>query len=338
VAVTAAIHFALLPWLGARSPLMLFAVMAAALTFWRGLGPGILATSLGAPVGSFLIQPIGSAGLYTGSAPVEFSVMFASSLTICWLIYRLKVEQENVGDIYHRKDHALAFVSHELRQPLATVHLAAAMLERDRSDESRDRAALLIQRSAARLSKVVEDLVDVTRLSGEGLRIHPAPMRLQDAVLGAVETLGPTIVQRGQSLNLHVPVEPPLWINGDASRLQQVFDNLLSNATRYSPEGAEIAISSFVDNGRAVVVVRDTGIGISRDMIDRVFEPFVRESYNTPEGLGLGLTLVRDLVTKHGGHISAQSDGPGRGSIFTVELPLAPQPAALQDRVASLTH
>jgi two-component system CheB/CheR fusion protein len=119
-----------------------------------------------------------------------------------------------------------------------------------------------------------------------------------------------------------VPLDEPLWMNGDPVRLQQVFANLLSNACRYSPEGAEISISLRRQDGSALVVVSDTGVGISRDMLDRIFDPFVREFNGSAEGLGIGLTLARSLVTQHGGHISAHSDGPGRGSQFLIELPL----------------
>jgi signal transduction histidine kinase len=312
----------LLPWLGEKPPLILFAAMAAALTFWRGLGPGMLATSMGTSVGSLLIQPLSVSEVHGSAVPIEISLTFAGSMFICWLIYRSRAEQEKVEAVYDRKDHALAFVSHELRQPLAAVHLAAVMLDRDRSDETRDRAAALILRSAARLSKVVDDLVDVTRLQGEGLRIEPAVMRLQDAVLAAAEVCGPAIAQRQQYLEIDAPLDAPLLVNGDGARLQQVFENLLSNASRYSPEGGEISISMREDNGRAMVVVRDTGIGIRRDMLERIFDPFIRESYTGGEGLGIGLALVKYLVTKHAGRITAHSDGPGRGSVFTVDLPL----------------
>ena len=105
-------------------------------------------------------------------------------------------------------------------------------------------------------------------------------------------------------------------------RLEQVFANLLSNACKYSPEGAEIAISARAEADCAVVVVRDSGIGIRRDMLEAIFNPFVRDSTGGADGLGVGLTLVRDLVTQHGGQIAAHSDGPGCGSAFVVELPL----------------
>jgi len=323
VTATTGLHFLILPWLGTKPPLILFSVMAAALTFWRGLGPGMLAIALATPVGGVLLHASAPAGR-PPSVPLESSLMFGGSMFICWLIYRLRVEQETIDQVQGQKDHALAFVSHELRQPLATVHLAAAMLERDGSDESRYRAAELISRSAARLSKVVEDLVDVTRLQGEGLRIERASMRLQDVITAAADATAPSIAQRKQYLEVKAPAEPVYWVNGDAARLQQVFENLLSNASRYSPEGAEISLSALEHRGRVVVSVRDTGIGISRDMLERIFEPFVRETYSGVEGLGIGLTLVRNLIMAHGGTVTARSDGPGRGSEFIVELPLQP--------------
>ena len=323
VTATTGLHFLILPWLGTKPPLILFSVMAASLTFWRGLGPGMLAIALATPVGGVLLHASAPTGR-PPSVPLESSLLFGGSMFICWLIYRLRVEQETIDHVQGQKDHALAFVSHELRQPLATVHLAAAMLERDGSDESRYRAAELISRSAARLSKVVEDLVDVTRLQGEGLRIERVSMRLQDVITAAADTTAPSIAQRKQYLEVKAPAEPAYWVNGDSARLQQVFENLLSNASRYSPEGAEIALSTLEHRGRVVVSVRDTGIGISRDMLERIFEPFVRETYSGVEGLGIGLTLVRNLVIAHGGTVTARSDGPGRGSEFIVELPLQP--------------
>jgi signal transduction histidine kinase len=322
VAVTAALHWTLLPWLNGKPPLVLFAAMAGALTAWRGFGPGILASSLGTAVGSLLyIQPF-AAQSHDGSVPIESALLFGGSIVICWLIYRLKVEQENVEAVHGRRNDALAFVSHELRQPLATVHLAASMLERDGSPESRDRATKLILSSAARLGKFIDDLIDVTRLQGGSLRVNTIAVRLQDPILSAVHLTGPAIASRQQHLDVDVPLDEPLWMNGDPVRLQQVFANLLSNACRYSPEGAEISISLRRQDGSALVVVSDTGVGISRDMLDRIFDPFVREFNGSAEGLGIGLTLARSLVTQHGGHISAHSDGPGRGSQFLIELPL----------------
>lgn len=319
VALTAAVHWALLPLLGEKPPLVLFAAMAAALTFWRGLGPGMLGSTLGTAVGSSLfIKPFGSPAL-----EFETLLLFSGSMFICWLIYRLKVDQETTEQLRQRRDDALAFVSHELRHPLANIQLAASMLQRDRSDATRDRASTLIARSAARLGRVVEDLVDISRLQGDAMRVQFADVVLQDVLAATVDAAAPGIAHRQQFLDVDLPDEPKLRVRGDSVRLQQVFGNLLSNASRYSPEGAEISVSARAVGDRAVVSVRDTGVGIKTDMLDRIFDPFVRESGGVAEGLGIGLTLARTVVHRHDGQISAHSDGPGRGSTFTVELPLA---------------
>lgn len=323
VALTSGVIWAVVPSIGEQPPLVLFTAVAAALTYWQGMGPGVLASSLGATTGSLLfIQPAGILDGRAGNVHADTLLLFGSSMVICWLIYRLKAEQDNVNDIHDRRNDALTFVSHELRQPLATVQLAAAMLERDRSEETRVRASKLIMSSAARLARFVDDLVDVTRLQRASLEIEPRVLRLQEPVLAAAQAAAPAMGEREQSFEMDVPDEPSLWINGDPSRLQQVFANLLSNASRYSPEGAEIALVLRERQGLAEVTVRDTGLGIARDMLERVFDPFIREPGRGAQGLGIGLTLVRQVIALHGGEVTAHSDGPGCGSTFVVRLPL----------------
>jgi signal transduction histidine kinase len=259
----------------------------------------------------------------SGSVPVESSLLLAESLFVCWLIYRLKDENESTAEVHSRRDDALAFVSHELRHPLSNIQLAASMLQRDRSDQTRDRATQLIARSAERLGRVIDDLVDVTRLKGDTIRVETTDVTLQDVIAAAADAANPAIAHRQQFLDVDLSLNPPLRVRGDALRLQQVFGNLLSNASRYSPEGAEISITTRTEDRHAVVTVRDTGVGIRREMLDRIFEPFVRESGGTSEGLGIGLTLAKTVVERHGGRITAESEGPGRGSTFSVVLPLA---------------
>jgi signal transduction histidine kinase len=246
------------------------------------------------------------------------------------LIYLLRVGQEDAQAVEDRRNDALAFVSHELRQPLSSITLAADILERDPSEETRSQVTKLILRSASRLGAVIDDLTDVTRLRAGAIKVDTKALRLQDPILAATDAARPAIDQKQQFLKIDLP-DGPVWINGDALRLEQVFGNLLSNACKYSPEGAEISISCREQHGQAVVVVRDTGLGINRDMLEMIFDPFVRESNGGAEGLGIGLTLVRNLVTQHGGRISAQSDGPGRGSTFVIELPLLAMAPRLEE-------
>lgn len=326
VAVTSAVHWAIIVRLG-QNPLFLFLLTAAALTFWRGLGPGMLASSLGSSVGSALYAaPLGGAVPHSSSVPLETLLMFGGSMFTCWLIYKLRVDQEDAQAVQGRRNDALAFVSHELRQPLSNIKLAASILDRDPSPEMVQRAATLIVRSSSRLGAMIDDLADVTQLQVDAIRVEPTRIRLQDTILAAVDAARPALEMKHQYLDVDVIHDLPVWVDGDALRLEQVFGNLLSNACKYSPEGAEIALSLRTKPGsrRAVVVARDTGIGIRRDMLEAIFDPFVRDSPGGAEGLGIGLTLARTLVTQHGGTIAAKSDGPGRGSTFVVELPLAP--------------
>jgi signal transduction histidine kinase len=324
VAVVVGLHWLLLKWVVETPPVVLFTAVAAALTSWRGAGPGLLTSVLGTTIGSFLcLEPMDRAAL-AGQSGALYSAMvvpFGGSLFVCWVIYRLRASHETAEEGQHRRDHALAFVAHELRHPLATIQLAAAMLQRDRSEATRDRAAALISRSATRLTRVVDDLVDITRLQAQAISLRPEPLSLADVLGVVIETARPSIAARQQVLTAEMAPAEELQVAGDPDRLQQVFGNLLSNASRYSPEGAEIAVSAQSHGNEVVVTVRDTGFGIYDHMLERIFEPFVRDAAKTSEGLGIGLALARSLVTRHGGTITADSDGPGRGSTFTVTLP-----------------
>jgi len=321
-------HWLLLPYLGTKPPLVLITVVAAAMTFWRGLGPGLVASMVGSAVGSSLfLAPaqrlaVVSAGV-NGSVPIETLMLFGGSLFTCWLIFRLKADNEDIEVDEVRRTDALAFVAHELRNPLFNIQMAASMLDRDPSEETQ-RATRLILSSAARLGNVIDDLADVIRLQANKIQITPQDVCLQDVVMAAADAIQPTLQQRRQTLEIDAALNPPLFVRGDAVRLEQVFGNLLSNACNYSPEGADILITCREDSGRALVTVRDTGIGIKPDMLERIFEPFVRGNSVGPNGLGIGLTLVRNLVAQHGGQISAHSEGTGRGSTFVVTLPTLP--------------
>jgi signal transduction histidine kinase len=323
VAVTSMVLWAIVPWLGELMPLLLFVSVAAALTSWRGFGSGVLASSLGTTVGNMLfIQPLALLARRQDHIRADTFLMFGSSMFLCWLIYRHKTEHETTTATHDERNSALQFVAHELRSPLATVQLAASLLERDRSEETRERATKLILGSASRLGRVIDDLVDVARVHTHGLRIETAKLRLEDTLAAALDAAALMFAQKQQCLSTDIAVVPPMWTNGDAGRLQQVFANLLSNASRYSPEGAEIFVSAHRVNDHALIVIRDTGVGIRSDMLERIFVPFVREAGGGADGLGLGLTIVRSLVEQHGGDVRAESAGPGQGSSFIVELPL----------------
>lgn len=224
-----------------------------------------------------------------------------------------------------RKDEFLAMLAHELRNPLGAITNAAQLLKQLGPPEGHLRFATdVIGRQAAHLAHIVDDLLDVSRISRGHFVLRREAIPLATAVALALETARPLIDARQQRFTLQVPPDP-IWVHGDATRLAQVIGNLLSNASRYTQQGGEISLSVDHVDGEGVVRVQDSGIGIAPEMIPRVFDLFVqggRPSDRAPGGLGLGLTLARRLTEMHGGRLEAFSAGVGQGSVFVVRLPV----------------
>ena len=218
------------------------------------------------------------------------------------------------------KDEFLAMLGHELRNPLAPI-LTALQLMRLRGLQSREQD--VIERQVGNLSRLVDDLLDVARITRGKVELDTRVVEMSDVVLRAMEMASPLLEQRQHQVNVSVP-RIGLAVNADRDRLAQVIANLLTNAAKYSDVGSHIVISAERENGTVKVGVRDEGIGISPDMLHKIFEPFVQQSQTLDRshgGLGLGLTIVRSLVQKHDGTVHVESDGLGRGSEFIVRLP-----------------
>ena len=231
-------------------------------------------------------------------------------------------EQLRAAD--RRKDEFLALLAHELRNPLAPLRNAVSIL---RLKESPDPDVLwcrgVIERQAAQLTRLVDDLLDVSRITLGKIKLQPQPLDLGSVVTRAVETSRPLIDAHRHQLIVTVP-ELPVRVEGDRARLTQVIANLLNNAAKYQNEGGTIALTVERDGGTAVIRVRDRGIGIAPEMLSEIFELFSQGERTLDRalgGLGIGLSLVRTVVELHGGKVSAGSDGPGRGSEFTIRLP-----------------
>ncbi len=223
------------------------------------------------------------------------------------------------------KDRMLATVSHELRTPLTSILGWTTLLRSHGADAETTRLALAsIEQSARLQSRLVEDLIDVSRAAVGKVRIDVTTIDLRDVLEASLETMKPAADAKGVLLSTSMSIDD-LRMSGDAARLQQVFWNLLSNAVRFTPAGGKIDLSVSRDDGSVLVRVTDTGAGIEREFLAHVFEPFAqqRESVQSNAGLGLGLSIARRLVELHGGTITAASDGPGRGAEFAVRLPLA---------------
>jgi PAS domain S-box-containing protein len=236
---------------------------------------------------------------------------------------------ERVQESDRRKDEFLAMLAHELRNPLAPMKTSLDLMKiRGAGVVSREWE--IVDRQLGHMVRLVDDLLDVSRITHGRVQLDQAVLDLADVLARAVEQVNPLINSRNHRLRLEQPATP-LHVHGDADRLAQVFTNLLSNAAKYTPQGGDIGVRVGVRDGRAVLTVEDNGYGIEPDMLTAVFDLFVQgeRSLDRGEGgLGLGLTLVKKLVELHGGSVSANSAGKGRGSTFTVKLPLHGPPPA----------
>ena len=221
-----------------------------------------------------------------------------------------------------RKDEFLALLSHELRNPLTPILTAARLLERRVDDEARQEVDVIV-RQVKHLVRLVDDLLDISRVARGSVTLSKTHLDLTSVVSSAVEATSPLFEERGHRLDVSMPATG-LEVDGDAVRLTQVIDNLLSNAARYTPPGGVVTVTGVRENDSIVLRVRDTGVGIDPSLLPDLFGTFVQGARGPDRaegGLGIGLSLVRTLTELHGGTASAHSDGPGQGSEFSIRLP-----------------
>ncbi|MDN4053928.1 ATP-binding protein [Massilia sp. YIM B02763] len=245
---------------------------------------------------------------------------------------------DDLAEQDRRKTEFLATLAHELRNPLAPIRNGLQLLRRAGHDAAAaTRVQDIMERQLDHLVHLVDDLLDVARITRGQVELKPAWIELADVLNAAVETSTPLIETNRHRLDVRLPAEP-LALYGDATRLTQVVSNLLNNAAKYTPRGGSIVLAAERDGDQALIAVSDNGIGIPADALDDVFTMFTQvsqESQAVPGGLGIGLSLVKSLVELHGGTISAASAGPNLGSVFTVRLPLGAA-APLRPRAADV--
>jgi signal transduction histidine kinase len=224
-----------------------------------------------------------------------------------------------------RKDEFLATLAHELRNPLAPIGNALALIQHAADDQHiQQQAHETIQRQFGQMVRLVDDLLDVSRITRDKLELRTQRVELPSVIHQAVETCQSLAEGMGHELQVNLPSEQ-IWVHADPVRLAQIFINLLNNACKFTEAGGVISITVERQAGDAVISVKDTGIGIAPDKIDSIFEMFQQVDQSLERirgGLGIGLTIVKRLVELHGGRISVQSNGPGRGSEFIVRLPV----------------
>ena len=237
-----------------------------------------------------------------------------------------KRAEEALREADQRKDEFLAMLAHELRNPLAPMRNALEVMKRaDSAPDMLRRTREMMERQVQVMARLVDDLLDVSRITRGKVELRNGPVDLRAVVARAAETARPLIEARGHDFTLDLPHEP-LPLEGDAVRLEQVIANLLNNAAKYTEPGGRIRLKAGREGDDIVLRVCDTGVGVAPDMLPRVFDLFVQANHPSSlsqGGLGIGLTLVKRLVEMHGGRVEAHSEGPGQGSEFVVRLPAA---------------
>ncbi len=240
--------------------------------------------------------------------------------------------EETLREADRRKDEFLAMLAHELRNPLAPIRNAAELMLRTMpAGVPQRRAAEIIDRQVQQMVRMVDDLLDVSRITHGRIELERRPVDLAAVIALAVEAVTPTMLERRHRLTVQAGV--PLTVQGDAARLQQCLVNLLSNAAKYTDAGGDVAVELACEAEEAVLRVSDSGAGIAPDVLPVVFDLFVQSARTLDRaqgGLGIGLSVVRRLVEMHGGSVTASSPGLGQGATFEMRLPLSPQPAAAQ--------
>lgn len=266
--------------------------------------------------------------LLTASVVLGPSGEPASCISVVQDITDRKRAEEALLAAERRKDRFLAVLAHELRSPLSAIGGAARLIDPAGSAEHQRWAKEVIERQVGNLARLVDGLLDVSRIAEGKIRIEKGRIDAITIVGRAAETAGGLIEERSHRLD--VSVGPgPLWLDADPIRLEQVLVNLLNNAAKYTPAGGRIWLTAGREGEEVVISVRDNGLGISSELLPRLYDPFMQAERSldySGGGLGIGLPLVRTLVELHGGTIEARSEGHGKGSEFRVRLPACDRP------------
>jgi signal transduction histidine kinase len=328
------------PYLGEAQPLSLL-FGAVALTVWiAGLGPALCATVFGYFCSDYMfMEPRGVIAIRSVPQMISLLTYAVSSAVIIAFgealrrakarvdayAQSLEAKQRQLERAERNKDDFIATLGHELRSPLTAIIHASAFLNRKLLFVHETKDALgILNRQAQQMKRLIEDLLDLTRVARGELRLARCEVPIAEVIANAVDAARPAMELRGHDLTVRAAAVDAR-VDGDPVRLTQVFTNLLSNAARYTPHAGTICITTRIDSRHVVVSVRDSGVGIAQQKMERLFEMFFQadeRSEHHRQGLGIGLALVRRIVELHGGTVIVHSDGIGLGSEFTVRLPV----------------
>jgi signal transduction histidine kinase len=241
----------------------------------------------------------------------------------------LRAHAEALKEADRRKDEFLATLAHELRNPLAPLRYGVDVLRKNPGSETAAEIREMMDRQLVHVVRLIDDLLDVSRVSQGKIELRMERLQVADIVRASVEASQPLVNSAQHTLTIDVPADP-VWVEGDLTRLAQIVGNLLNNAAKYTPQGGQIRLAVRTDGETAVIAVSDNGIGVAANMQSKIFELFTQVE-DRPDrargGLGIGLALVKQLVTMHRGTVDAESAGVGNGSVFSVRLPLIEGPS-----------
>lgn len=326
----------------AESPDGVLVVGAETIRFFNPAAAGLLGRPaeqlLGAPfpwplppgeIREFDLTPQGLPGRVEGrAAPIVWEGASALLVVLRDVSHR-RCREEELRRSLRRRDHFLAILSHEMRNPLSAIVNATQLLQRNAADKhALARAVEVLEHQSRQLTRLLDDLLDISRVSEGKIELRQDLVDLRQTVREAAESVAAAMTQRYLTLEVALP-EEVLEVAGDPARLLQAVTNLLTNAVKYTEPGGHVWLSAQAEEAQVVLRVRDTGIGIPQDRLESIFEPFFQADSTLARsngGMGIGLALVRSMVYFHGGTVQAESDGPGRGSTFTVRLPRVEAP------------
>lgn len=252
----------------------------------------------------------------------------------------LRASEARLADQSRRKDQFLAVLSHEIRGPLAPIQNALHVLKRSPVGPLAEEARAILERQVTQMARITDDLFDLSRISGGTILLRKERLDLTELVRRCLEDYRATLESAGLRLEPHLP-DRQLWLLGDSTRLSQVFANILQNAAKFTEAGGTVVVSlsESAEGKTASVSIRDTGVGMSKEKLGRVFEAFrpgARSYDQAAGGLGIGMPLAKGLTELHGGRILASSDGDGHGSEFSIELPLEREPSPRENPASAV--